>query len=481
MTAPTVEDIVQSIEDAQAEMLPGQKSMDPLTLHYLANLTIAAEIRDCYLQLEDELSNIDILKATGSKLDAIVSHVLPDGRIQGDYATGSITFHTAYPATSVIVIPAGSKVYAITEDNTKLYYQTTVAGSIAIGETETTIDARASERGPASNIGPYEIVAMIARITGISSVENKLNFLGGSEDETDDELKERYFDAIQAPGKATILMLERAINDLSTISEVRIVNYGSGDLGVLVDHSEGIAEKSDEIVDAIRDNIAAGTQARGMLCATIDGSSSQVTNDDVYGGEIWVRPRCYVATEDSFSLTYYDMEGRSRTATVTIPAGTHRGDMIKATLQEESDRAKYILTVTPSGNNSYDILLGMGEPGYLYNLPELVVVSIAAQIRITDTPEMDLLNNIETSLTAFLGAYKIGESLEYSDVLRFFQNLYDPTADECIGRPLKGIDEILELTVTGGGFAATKIGDRITVEEDWRLYAGDVDIVLVED
>ena len=57
-------------------------------------------------------------------------------------------------------------------------------------------------------------------------------------------------------------------------------------------------------------------------------------------------------------------------------------------------------------------------------------------------------------------------------------NLYDPTADEYIGRALKGIDEIVSLQVTGGGQAAVKNGDKILVEEDWRIEAGLMNIVV---
>ena len=120
----------------------------------------------------------------------------------------------------------------------------------------------------------------------------------------------------------------------------------------------------------------------------------------------------------------------------------------------------------------------MGEAGYLYNLPELIAVGVMAHIRLTDTPEVGLVDTIEASLKAFLGAYRIGENLEYSDVQRFLQNYFDPIADECIGRALKGIDEIVSLQVTGGGQAAVKNGDKITVEEDWRIEAGVLSIVV---
>ena len=478
MTAPTVDQLTQDLEDAQADMLPGQKSMDKLTLHYIANRMWASGLNKCYVELENGLTDIDVLKAGGAKLDAVVAHVLIGGRLPGDYATGALNFSTSYSASEAIVIPAGTKAYAILQDGTKIYYVTTEAGTIAIGGSSAAIAARAVDRGIEGNIAAYRILQMISRITGITAVENQLDFDGGTAEETDDALRERYFDAIQAPGKATMSMLERALNDITSIAEVRVLNYGSGDMGVLVDYSEGIEEASEEIVAALEANIAAGTQARGTLGATADLSAVQVMNDDVYGGQIWIRPRNFVATQDTFSLTYQDSEGATKTANVTIPAATHRGEMIAAVMFSEASRAKKILTVTPSGNNSYDILMGMGQPGYLYNLPELIAVGVVAHIRLTDTPETGLVDTIEASLTAFLGAYRIGENLEFSDVQRFMENLYDATADEHLGRSLKGIDEVVSLHVTGGGQAAVKNGDKITVEEDWRLSAGLINIIV---
>jgi hypothetical protein len=454
--------------------------MDKLTLHYLANIAVAAELAAAYKEMESGLNDIDILKATGAKLDAIVSHVLIQGRILGDFAIGAITFYAAYAVSEAIAIPAGTKCYALLEDGSKLYFVTTVAGSIAIGETSTTIAAKASVRGTSENIAAYAIVGMTSTITGVTSCENQLDFSGGTEDETDDALRERYFDAIQAPGKATALMIQRALNDISTISEVKVWNYGSGDLGVLVSYSGGVAEVSEEIVDAISENIAAGTQARGCLGATIDGSLVVVPSDDVYGGLIWVRPRCFISAEEVLTLTYVDMDGAAQTATATIPAGTHRGDMIAAEMVSGDSRARQIVTApTSPAGNSYDILMGMGEPGYLYNLPELVEVAVTAKIVLTDTPETGLVDLIEESLEAFLGSYVIGERLEYSDIQRFLFNQFDTSATDNLGRAFIGIDELTELIVSAGGQAATKNGDRITVEEDWRLISGALDIDVV--
>jgi uncharacterized phage protein gp47/JayE len=476
----TTNDIVKRIEDRQAAMLPGQKSMDKLTLHYLANIAVAAELAEAYVEMEAGLNDIDVLKATGTKLDAIVSPVLIEGRNLGDFATGSITFYAPFETSEEITIPAGTKCYAILEDGSKIYFVTTVAGAIAVGAISDTVDAKAVARGLSGNIAAYDILGMVDSITGITSCENQLPFDGGTADETDDELRERYFDAIQAPGKATALMIQRALNDITTVSEVKVWNYGSGDLGVLVAYSGGIEESSAEISAAIKANIAAGTQARGMLCATIDSTQVVVLEDDVYGGLVWVRPRWHISAEEVLAFEYLDMEEVSQTAVATIPAGTHRGVMIAAEMASEASRAKKILTApTSPAGNSYDVLLGMGEPGYLYNLPELVDMTIVARIRLTDTPETGLKELIEASLADFANSYIIGENAEYSDVQRFLFNLFDPTATDCIGRPFIGIDTLVEMTVTAGGQAATKNGDGITVEEDWKLQAGSIDVQIV--
>jgi len=125
----------------------------------------------------------------------------------------------------------------------------------------------------------------------------------------------------------------------------------------------------------------------------------------------------------------------------------------------------------------------MGVAGLLYNLPELVGVSIVARFYMTDTPEEDLIENITASLTAFLDAFLIGERLEYSDVLKFFFNEYDPDEDDYVGRAFVGIDELISLTISAGGMTASALGERITVEEDWRLEPDDegMDIQAVEE
>ena len=92
MSYPSVEEITQWIEDAQALELPDQISMDKLTLHYLANRSWAAQIQECYKLNEEVLEYLDVMRASGERLVELVRHALPAGRLEGDHATGYVTF-----------------------------------------------------------------------------------------------------------------------------------------------------------------------------------------------------------------------------------------------------------------------------------------------------------------------------------------------------------------------------------------------------
>ena len=479
MVAPTVDELTEDIEDAQAAELPDQISGDKLTLHYIANRIWATEVHYCYQLLEDTLETLDILKAEGTYLDALVAHALPAGRLLGSKASGEVTFLADYAPAADITIPAGTRMYSLPELSTdKIWYKTTVEATLAAGETEVTVAVEAEERGIAGNIANYTIIQHEGYIAGISGCENRLDITGGTVDESDDELRQRYWDAIIAPGRSTTLMIERSLADLADVKEVKIVNYGFGDMGIVVDYSGGIAEVSDDIVDCIEENIGGGVQARGCLGATIVGATAVVTTNDAYGGTIWVRPRVHIGAEDTFTMTYLDMDGATQTASITIPAGTHCGDMVAATMVSEASRAKKILTVTPSGNNSYDILIGMGISGRLYNLPELIDVDISAHIYQTDTPETDLLANIEASLEAFIDSLMIGERIEFSDIQRFMFNEFDPDAEDNIGRAFIGIDEISDITISTVDATITQVGERLTIEEDSRFEPGTITVAL---
>ena len=116
-------------------------------------------------------------------------------------ASGSVTFATNVlpQASSPIVIPVGTQVYA-TQGSNSLYFITTTSGSITntsslnpnTGYYETTVGVQAVSSGSEYNVGIGYINGLSSSISGVSAVYNKNAIVNGSDVETTDALLKRF-------------------------------------------------------------------------------------------------------------------------------------------------------------------------------------------------------------------------------------------------------------------------------------------------
>ena len=81
-------------------------------------------------------------------------------------------------------------------------------------------------------------------------------------------------------------------------------------------------------------------------------------------------------------------------------------------------------------------------------------------------PEVDLLQNIQASLEAKLASYKIGEALEYADLVKYIY------IDYATGRAFSGIDDVVSFSFTCKAATITGFGQKVTVDKDERLEPG---------
>ena len=129
-------------------------------------------------------------------------------------------------------------------------------------------------------------------------------------------------------------------------------------------------------------------------------------------------------------------------------------------------------TPSCSGSFDYDALIGYGVPPLLFITPELVTITVNMTYVATDTPESNLADLIEASITAFLADFAIGEELQYSD-------LYDAARIQYLGggkwgSKFEGIDEVTSLTATDGTSTIAQLGQKIVVEDDARIDPGEI-------
>lgn len=472
MLIPEIDDIKDDLREAIIRRHPKIRNFSDGSMLDILDEIIAIQVNLLYQRIDDEVKSISILTAEGDDLDALVVDRLPEGRQDGDQATGNLTFSSMEITATAIPIPLGSKAMAIGDDGSRIYFETTAYGEIPIGSNSVLIAARAVLPGENGNVTAYSITQLPYAIADVDRVENLTAFIGGTDQEDDDDLRNRYYYAVLATGTATSTVIEEHLTDLEDISEAHIFNRSNGDIEVVVDYSGGTGSDYDDVYDTLVDNMAAGITSRGKLGSTI--VSGVVTNhlSDCSGGRIWVRATSNVLAGESFSIGYVDILGRNRTATVVIPANTIIGDTIEATLESSTDRVAYIYQTIYTGSNSYDILIGMGEYPYLYVLPRTVYVDATINITGTSTAPTSLDDDIEDSVTDFLNAFTIGKDLEWSDL---FLYLY---IDYATSEMFEGIDNITLCSLTGDGSTITTPGSSIDIDEDQRIRARTITVTV---
>ena len=83
---------------------------------------------------------------------------------------------------------------------------------------------------------------------------------------------------------------------------------------------------------------------------------------------------------------------------------------------------------------------------------------------------VDLLANIQASLEAKLDSYKIGEDLEYADLVKYIY------VDFTTGRAFSGIDDVSIFSLTCKSTTITGFGQKVTLDDDERIEPGTLSV-----
>jgi hypothetical protein len=139
----------------------------------------------------------DVSTKVGEDLDRFCA-MFGFGRQGGRRATGTVTFGRDSVATADIYIPIGSQVTKpATTVSPSVVYATTASGTLFSGTTSVDIPVEAIESGVSGNAAGGTITLLgDSDASGISSVINSAPTTGGTEAETDDELRIRFLNMI---------------------------------------------------------------------------------------------------------------------------------------------------------------------------------------------------------------------------------------------------------------------------------------------
>ena len=223
---------------------------------------IMAENDIQWYELSEIYKNMNIDTATGEDLDNLVK-IVGVVRNGATAATTTLTFSTTEASVSDIIIPY-NQICSTQQDHNGIIYsfKTTEEATLVAGETSVTVPAVCTEAGSLF-VPANTVVIMDSPIIGIDSVTNESAVNGGSDAETDSELRERSRDALMSLGKSTAPALESCVKAIDGVTDAIVVDMPGGVVGtasitVVTNEIPTPESLKNEISDAVDESKAAG-------------------------------------------------------------------------------------------------------------------------------------------------------------------------------------------------------------------------------
>lgn len=225
--------------------------------------------------------NIDT--ATGGDLDAIVS-ILGVTRKQATYAEGTVIFGRSDIYSTDIAIQYAQIVSTRKNSNGNILEFMVIDDDAKLisGELTATVNIRAMEPGriylPANTIS-----IMNTPIIGIEYVNNNVEFSGGTDEETDEELRYRAKQALAGLGKGTMTALRSALLEIDGVIDAIVIDMnrgvGTADIVVITDEMPPSSSLMNIVNDTKDITKAAGIDV-GIIYPTIVTQDIVVTIND---------------------------------------------------------------------------------------------------------------------------------------------------------------------------------------------------------
>lgn len=163
-----------------------------------------------------------------------------------------------------VPVPKGYRV--LTEGANPMYFETTESVTIG-GNGQVTVNAQAVDGGERGNVPPNTITLTTQDIVGVTAVTNPQGFVGGVDEETDEELRQRYLHKVRKPiTSGNVYHYEQWALSVEGVSAVRVFPTwnGAGTVKVVLIDDDGRAPDQSVI-----DNVATYIETVRPIGATV--------------------------------------------------------------------------------------------------------------------------------------------------------------------------------------------------------------------
>lgn len=252
----------------------------------IESLLAETDIQNYTIEQVYKAMNIDT--AEGSDLDSIVA-ILGVTRKPATYAEGKVIFGRSDAYNTDIAIQYAQMISTKQDNNSGKIVEFIVTdedASLSAGELQVTVNVKATEPGiiylPANTI-----TIMNTPIIGIEYVTNESVFTGGTDKETDDELRARAKQALAGLGKGTTTAIRSALLEIVGVIDAIPIDIsrgvGTADMIIITDEippSEALQNEIDYVISITK---SAGIDV-GVVYPTINKQDISVTLTDTSSG-----------------------------------------------------------------------------------------------------------------------------------------------------------------------------------------------------
>lgn len=249
-----VEDTCQRILDANIGITNTSEGSVTRTLveAILSEVSIASYTTFC-AYMSKTIDN-----AEGSDLDDIVS-ILSITRNTATKFVGIETFYLTEESDVDIIIPAGAIISTKENQNGDIYeFEVVETTILSAGELSVNVKVEAVNGGYIF-LPKGSITVMSDDINDIAYINNETDFIGGKNDESDEELRDRAKDAVNIIGKGTSSAIQAAVADIDGVADVKVYDMkqgvGTSDVVLITDMmppSEELLEEINAVIDATK-------------------------------------------------------------------------------------------------------------------------------------------------------------------------------------------------------------------------------------
>ncbi len=209
---------------------------------------LAGEIFSLTSELDQIKKQMFVTTASGDKLD-LHAQMAGTERIKGEKAQGRIMFRLDVPLEYDIIIPKGT---ICTNSEGTLNYVTIEEQSIESGSNYAFVWCEAENSGKRYNVSPDTVTTIVTYFSVGISITNSMSFQGGTDDESDEKLRERIIELMRnKPNGINSQYYKTLAESVDGVYSACVV-ANSGGAGAV---SIFIADRGKEVTEAVRTEV----------------------------------------------------------------------------------------------------------------------------------------------------------------------------------------------------------------------------------